>query len=137
MPIITPAVVTAFRTSINFLKNDEVQLFRALASAIKGHSTSTFVDETHGGKVCNVSFTSALGVAETCEIADLLIISLLKYGGIRATFWQAKNKRARSGLESQQEMSSSILTGNSISGISWRAGHQFLALGSFILRATY
>jgi hypothetical protein len=51
--------------------------------------------ETHGGKVCNVSFTSATGKPETCEIADLLVVSSApNHSGLRATFWQVKKQAA-------------------------------------------
>jgi len=87
------SVITDFRSSISFGKADEVDLFRELAKAIVKNSTSTFIDETHGGKVCNVNFTSATGKAEICEISDLLIVSHSATGGrLRATFWQAKKQ---------------------------------------------
>jgi hypothetical protein len=86
-------IITAFRTSITFAKADEVALFRALATAIEKHATATFVDETHGGNVCNVKFTSVTGKHEACEIADLLIVSANQRGtAFRATFWQAKKQ---------------------------------------------
>jgi hypothetical protein len=88
----TPLIAASFRTSISFAKDGEVGLFRALAVALVTHSASTFVDETHGGMVCNVSFTSVTGKPETCEIADLLVISVLPSGRLRATFWQAKKQ---------------------------------------------
>jgi hypothetical protein len=87
------SIVTDFRKSVAFSKADEVALFRALAASIVKHSSSTFVDETHGGNVCNVSFTSATGKTETCEIADLLIVSSEpSHSNLRATFWQAKKQ---------------------------------------------
>lgn len=87
-------IISEFRNSVNFAKSDEVQLFRTLAKAIVKHSQSTFIDETHGGNVCNVSFVSATGKTETCEIADLLIVSAEGNGTqqLRATFWQAKKQ---------------------------------------------
>lgn len=87
------SIVTEFRKSVVFSKADEVALFRALAASIVKYSSSTFVDETHGGNVCNVSFTSATGKNETCEIADLLIVSAdSRHSRLRATFWQAKKQ---------------------------------------------
>lgn len=87
------SIVTDFRSSVVFGKSDEVALFRALAASIVKHSSSTFIDETHGGNVCNVSFTSVTGKIETCEIADLLIVSLAPgSSNLRATFWQAKKQ---------------------------------------------
>lgn len=58
------------------------------------HTPSVFIDETHGGSVCNVSFQSVVGKTETCEIADLLIISISSSDRLRATFWQAKKQGA-------------------------------------------
>jgi len=89
---VIPNIINDFRSKISFVKNKEVDLFRSLASAIESHSQSTFVNETHGANVCNVSFTSVAGKTETCEIADLLIISCAPNGTIRATFWQAKKQ---------------------------------------------
>lgn len=90
----TNTIASDFRKSVSFSKDDEVTLFRALAAAIVKNSASTFIDETHGGNVCNVSFTSITGKTEICEIADLLIISehSSKNGTLRATFWQAKKQ---------------------------------------------
>lgn len=88
----TPTIATSFRTSVNFTKDGEVSLFRALAHSITKHSSSAFIDETHGGGVCNVSFNSVVGKPETCEIADLLIISVSAKNSLRATFWQAKKQ---------------------------------------------
>ena len=85
-------VAADFRGTTNFATMDEVDLFRALAKSIVKYSPSTFVDETHGGNVCNVKFTSVVGNSETCEIADLLIISCGSSGQLRATFWQAKKQ---------------------------------------------
>lgn len=86
-------IANTFRFSVTFSKHDEVELFRALAKAIVKHSKSTFIDETHGGNVCNVSFVSATSKKETCEIADLLIISSHPQSKrLRATFWQAKKQ---------------------------------------------
>lgn len=86
-------VIADFKGSVVFQKNDEVDLFRALASSITKHSTSVFIDETHGGNVCNVTFTSVTGKPETCEIADLLMVSCSPSSGdLRATFWQAKKQ---------------------------------------------
>lgn len=87
------SIVTDFRKSVTFSRADEVALFRALAASIVKYSSSTFIDETHGGNVCNVSFTSATGKTETCEIADLLIVSSHpSHSNLRATFWQAKKQ---------------------------------------------
>ena len=87
------SIVTDFRSSISFNKANEVALFRALAASIVKYSSSTFIDETHGGNVCNVSFTSATGKTETCEIADLLVVSIApNHSDLRATFWQAKKQ---------------------------------------------
>lgn len=87
------SVIADFRSAAAFSKADEVALFRALAAAIVKNSSSTFIDETHGGKVCNVSFTSATGKPETCEISDLLIVSYSTSPNLlRATFWQAKKQ---------------------------------------------
>jgi hypothetical protein len=86
-------IITDFREATTFAKSDEVSLFRAMAEAVVKHSNSTFIDETHGGNVCNVSFTSVTGKTETCEIADLLILSLgSDTNSMRATFWQAKKQ---------------------------------------------
>jgi hypothetical protein len=85
-------IIDDFKKSVVFKKNDEMDLFRALAISIEKHSAATFIDETHGGNVCNVSFTSITGKNETCEIADLLIVSESSLGDLRATFWQAKKQ---------------------------------------------
>lgn len=86
-------IANAFRSSATFSKHNEVELFRAFAKAIVKHSKSTFIDETHGGNVCNVSFVSATNKTETCEIADLLIISShAQSNNLRATFWQVKKQ---------------------------------------------
>jgi hypothetical protein len=85
-------IVTDFRAKSNFTKAGEVDLFRNLAVSIAGYSDSTFINETHGAKVCNVNFTSITGKSETCEIADLLIVSCSAHGALRATFWQAKKQ---------------------------------------------
>lgn len=93
-------IITDFRKATTFAKSDEVSLFRAMAEAVAKYSNSTFIDETHGGNVCNVSFTSATGKTETCEIADLLIISLESgTNSMRATFWQAKKQSASKWLK--------------------------------------
>lgn len=86
-------IVTDFRKSVAFRAADEIALFRALAASIVKYSSSAFVDETHGGNVCNVRFTSVMGKTEICEIADLLIISADPiHSNLRATFWQAKKQ---------------------------------------------
>jgi hypothetical protein len=87
-----PNILADFRSITAFGTSDEVALFRNLAASIVRHSPSTFADETHGGKVCNVAFISVTGRPETCEIADLLILSVAKDGTLRATFWQAKKQ---------------------------------------------
>ena len=85
-------IVNEFRNAVIFERDDEVALFRALASSIVNHSKSIFIDETHGTR-CKVTFDSVKGWQETCEIADLLIISHLPLDGtVRATFWQAKKQ---------------------------------------------
>lgn len=86
------AIINDFRRATTFSTNDEVALFRELAIAIVKHSKSTFIDETHGGNVCNVTFHDVLGAPTTCEIADLLILSGSHKSGLRATFWQAKKQ---------------------------------------------
>lgn len=83
-------IVADFRSNLKF-KTIEVGLFRTLAKSIAKNSKAVFIDETHGN-VCQVKFTSALGKPERCEIADLLIISILKKSSFRATFWQAKKE---------------------------------------------
>lgn len=89
------SIINDFRNSVIFCKANEIALFRALAASIVSHSSSTFIDETHGGNVCNVSFAAATGKTETCEIADLLIISSApNHSRLRATFWQAKKQHA-------------------------------------------
>ncbi|RAJ96427.1 hypothetical protein [Aliidiomarina maris] len=86
-------VINEFRVNSNFKSDNEVSLFRKLAKAIVKESKSTFIDETHGGNVCNVSFASPTNKQETCEISDLLIVSLChKTHRFRATFWQAKKQ---------------------------------------------
>ncbi|HET7833822.1 MAG TPA: hypothetical protein VFK88_12750 [Gallionella sp.] len=95
-----PTIATDFRAKASFAKADEVALFRNLAQSIATHSCSTFINETHGGKVCNVSFTSVTGNPETCEIADLLIVSCGPNGMLRATFWQAKKQNMSKWLAS-------------------------------------
>jgi hypothetical protein len=94
-PPMTPAIAATLRTSANFTTDREVSLFSSLARSITEHSSSAFIDETHGGGVCNVSFSSVSKKVETCEIADLLIISISNQNDLRATFWQAK-KEAKS-----------------------------------------
>lgn len=89
-----PTIVADFRAKQSFQKAGEVDLFRSLATSIAKHSHSIFINETHGAKVCNVSFASVTGKTETCEIADLLIISSTPQGQLRATFWQAKKQVA-------------------------------------------
>ena len=87
------SIVADFRNSVSFSSANEVALFRALAASIVKYSRSTFIDETHGGNVCNVCFTSATGKIETCEIADLLVVSVAPdHTSLRATFWQAKKQ---------------------------------------------
>lgn len=89
-----PTIVADFRAKQSFQRAGEVDLFRNLATSIANHSNSIFINETHGAKVCNVSFASVTGNTETCEIADLLIISSSPHGQLRATFWQAKKQIA-------------------------------------------
>ena len=93
-------IISDFNSKSSFSTSDEVCLFRALARAIENYSSSTFIDETHGGKVCNVSFTSTTGKPEICEIADLLVISISIQGPLRATFWQVKKQGASKWLNS-------------------------------------
>jgi len=86
-------IVKEFRSNASWAVHNEVELFRCLASAIQKFSRSTFIDETHGGKVCNVEFDSVLNTTEVCEISDLLIMSISRTNEIRATFWQAKKEK--------------------------------------------
>ena len=89
MPI--TAIVKDFRSSISFSDN-EVTLFRALASSIGKFSDSAFIDETHG-QVAQVKFKSEINGPDQCEISDLLIViknSVTRE--YRATFWQAKKE---------------------------------------------
>jgi hypothetical protein len=99
----SPTIATSFRTSVDFSKDGEVPLFRALAVSIAKHSSSIFIDETHGGSVCNVKFQSVVGKPETCEIADLLILSISSTNDFRATFWQAKKQGKSKWLSSTVE----------------------------------
>lgn len=86
-------IISTFYSSTKFSSDNEVALFRKFALAIQAESSSTLIDETHGGGVCNVSFTSPTNKIETCEIADLLIISYSQsQDAWRATFWQAKKQ---------------------------------------------
>ena len=86
-------IIKDFRSGSSFKGDNEVALFRKFAKAVEKNSKSTFIDETHGGNVCNVSFSSATGKKETCEIADLLIVTLQpNTSEMRATFWQAKKQ---------------------------------------------
>ena len=96
-------IIADFHSDSAFGKCNEVDLFRKLANSIVKHSPSTFVDETHGGNFCNVNFTSVTGLSETCEIADLLIISMGDNGNLRATFWQAKKQTKSKWLSATSE----------------------------------
>ena len=86
-------VISEFRNNSSFRSDNEVSLFRKFAHAIVNNSNSVFIDETHGGNVCNVSFTSPTNKQETCEISDLLIVCMCpQTQRFRATFWQAKKQ---------------------------------------------
>lgn len=86
-------IISQFRSATNFHAHDEVKLFRELAKAIQGNTSSVFIDETHGPKKCNVRFANCLGAQDRCEISDLLIITFIsKNKPLRATFWQAKKE---------------------------------------------
>lgn len=85
--------ISHFYASANFRHDNEVSLFRKLATAIQTTRKAIFIDETHGANVCNVEFDSITGSIERCEISDLLIMVVhpqLSY--IRVTFWQAKKE---------------------------------------------
>jgi len=87
------AIASAFRAVAKFSSDDEVELFRKLATAIEGGSPSAFIEETHGAVKCNVEFDLTTGTSTRCEIADLLIISRSDFAPFyRATFWQAKKQ---------------------------------------------
>lgn len=87
------SISTAFRAAANFSIDGEVELFRKLAKAIEGGSSSIFVEETHGAVKYNVEFNLTTGIKTRCEIADLLIISRSNFAPFyRATFWQAKKQ---------------------------------------------
>jgi len=87
------AIINTFQSSARFPADDEVVLFRKLASAIEQHSRATFIDETHG-KVAQVEFQSSINGKDQCEISDLLIVTKhVRSKYIRATFWQAKREQ--------------------------------------------
>lgn len=91
MPIIN--IEKDFRQAANFGSDDEVELFRKLASSIVKYSNAVYIDETHGATKANVSFTLTDGTNTRCEIADLLIIvKSMDSPFLRATFWQAKKE---------------------------------------------
>lgn len=89
-----PDIISDFQSAIN-INDDEVALFRELATSIKNNSTNTiFINETHGNKA-QVKFKSQfIGKNYTrCEVSDLLIVSRnLKSNLYRATFLQAKKE---------------------------------------------
>lgn len=85
-------IISDFRGAINFSNNDEVILFRELAKAIAKNSISVFIDEIHGGKTSTVGFTNVKGNQDSCEIADLLLLTH-RSGEFRVTFWQAKKSK--------------------------------------------
>ncbi|MCE0495178.1 hypothetical protein [Vibrio salinus] len=86
-------IISNFYSNTRFSSDNEVALFRKFALAIQAESSATFIDETHGGGVCNVNFTSPTNKSETCEISDLLILSYSQLSNEwRATFWQAKKQ---------------------------------------------
>ena len=82
-------IITDFRSKAN--ANDfEVVLFRKFMNSIVNYSQAVFVDETHGNKAI-VSFSSIVSGSKSCEISDLLIVTVSVDGTqARATFWQAK-----------------------------------------------
>lgn len=87
------AITSAFRAAAKFSTDNEIELFRKLAKAIEGGSSSIFIEETHGAVKYNVEFNLTTGVVTRCEIADLLIISRSDFAPFyRATFWQAKKQ---------------------------------------------
>ena len=81
-----------FKANSN-ISDSEVMLFRQLAKSIGKYSSSIFIDETHGRKAL-VKFDSPISKQEeTCEISDLLIVTLsADRMHVRATFWQAKRQ---------------------------------------------
>ncbi len=86
------ALIKNIRTASDFSSDNEVTLFRTMATELLKKSKGIFIDETHG-RVCNVTFKSIRGITETCEISDLLIITTdTKQNISRATFWQAKKE---------------------------------------------
>jgi hypothetical protein len=87
-------ILKDFFSSTSFKADGEVALFRKFSESIVANSKSVFIDETHGGGVCNVSFISATGKQEICEISDLLIMTLnTNSSEVRATFWQVKKQK--------------------------------------------
>ncbi|OBU39636.1 hypothetical protein CTM76_08455 [Photobacterium phosphoreum] len=87
-------LVKAIRASCNFSIDGEVELFRKTAIELTNLLPAIFIDETHGGNVCNVEFNSIKNTIETCEISDLLIVVVdNKRKCARATFWQAKQEK--------------------------------------------
>jgi len=86
------ALIKNIRTASDFSSDNEVTLFRTMATELLKKSKGIFIDETHG-RVCNVTFESIRDKTETCEISDLLIITTDKKKNIsRATFCQAKKE---------------------------------------------
>ena len=86
-------IISHFARTTSFNVDDEVTLFRALATSICAYSPSVFIDETHGAYKANVEFTSSIGHHERCEISDLLIVSYHHSEPTRVTFWQAKKQK--------------------------------------------
>lgn len=86
-------IASAIRGTCNFSTDGEVELFRKTAIELTKHLPALFIDETHGGNVCNVEFDSIKGTTEQCEISDLLIVVVDDTKKCaRATFWQAKKE---------------------------------------------
>lgn len=86
-------LVNGIRLTCDFSKDGEVQLFRKTAIEITKHIPAVFIDETHGGNVCNVEFDSIKRTREKCEISDLLIVVVDDVRKCaRVTFWQAKKE---------------------------------------------
>lgn len=88
-------MINAIQNEFDFLNNSshigEVVLFRNMASAIEKHTSSVYVQETHGSSKANVVFTSPRKYADRCEISDQLIVSFSKSKRVaKATFFQAK-----------------------------------------------
>ena len=109
-------LVNNIRKSCAFSQDGEVALFRKTAIELTKHIPAIFIDETHGGNVCNVEFDSIKNQRETCEISDLLIVILdNKRCASRATFWQAKKDKKSK----------------------WVAGYTGQELGSFDFKAQF